>query len=272
MLNMVDVEALVAQAKASGATRIEVDVPLLASYSEDACVSQTQWMASPQYNKNYAWLHVDADGVPFYAGTGRGAYAWQKNGGFAWEWFVRERLGGEYRVVVLAFGMTDAHAQSIFEQMLEMYNTMLLNQSSFHRGMDYAALEEERVKKDAIRPFYRKVRLRKPARQIFETAKQALALQYELNPYRTEMGRFGEVLKAMDAYAPLSPSFIAYIVEWHIAQDDIPAAKAALEEFKSRAPGQSRHERVVQLTDIVEHGRFVSRPQWLAHSLDKDVQ
>ncbi|MGZ0119554.1 hypothetical protein [Stenotrophomonas rhizophila] len=272
MFKIVDVEALVSQAKASGASRIEVDVTLLATYSEEACITQTQWMGSPHCNKNYAWLHVDAEGIPFYAGYGRGARAWQKNGGYAWEWFVREQLGGDYRVAILAVGMTDAHAQAIFEQMLEMYNTKLLNQSSFHRGMDYAALEEERAKKEAIRPFYRMVRHKKPARQIFETAQQALAMQYALDPHRTETGRFGEVLKAMDAYTPLSPSFIAYIVEWYVGRGDIPAAKAALEGFTSRAPRQARHEKIVHLAEIVERGSFATRPKWLDPPNEKDVQ
>lgn len=160
---IVDIEELIAQAKASGVSKISVEVPLLASYTQEACVSQTQWMMLPHHHKHYAWLHVDAEGVPFYAGYGRGPYAWQKNGGIAWEWFVRERLGGEYRVVVLAVGLSEAHIHSIFEQMLEMYNTRLLNQSSFYRGMDYKALKEENDKKRAIRPFYAFVGSKKPA-------------------------------------------------------------------------------------------------------------
>ena len=48
---LVDVEDLVAQAKASGVSRISVDVPLLASYGQEACVSQTQWMTGPHFTK-----------------------------------------------------------------------------------------------------------------------------------------------------------------------------------------------------------------------------
>ncbi|MCC5043008.1 MULTISPECIES: hypothetical protein [Xanthomonas] len=260
---LVDVEELIAQAKMSGVSKISVDVPLLASYSQEACISQTQWMAGPHFNKNYAWLHVDAEGVPFYAGYGRGAFAWQKNGGVAWEWFVRERLGGEYRVVVLAVGMSEAHAQSIFEQMLETYNKRLLNQSSFNRGMDYAALKEENDKKDAIRPYYPIVRSKKPAAMIFQAALTAQNMQYALNPYRTETGRFGEVLRDMDAYQPINTSFITFIVEWHIGQDDLDGAREALAEFKRRAPRHNGHDRITRLDKLVEHGPFYRRPGWL---------
>jgi len=268
---LVDVEELIAQAKASGVSKISVDVPLLASYSNDACVTQTQWMSGPHCTKNYAWLHVDGEGVPFYAGYGRGAFAWQKNGGIAWEWFVRERLGGEYRVVVLAVGMSEAHAQSIFEQMLEMYNTRLLNQASFHRGMDYAALKIENEKKAAIRPYYRIVMSKKPAAEIFQAALTAQQMQYDLNPYRTETGRFGEVLKAMDAYQPINTSFITYIIEWHMGQDDLAAARDALEEFKRRAPRHNDHDRVTRLDKLVARGRFFRRPQWLGPVNEKDI-
>lgn len=260
---LVDVEELVARAKASGMREISVDIPLLASYSQEACVSQAQWMMGPHFNKNCTWLHVGADGVPFYAGYGRGVFAWQKNGGIAWEWFVRERLGGEYGVVVVAVGMSDAHAQSIFEQMLEMYNERLLNQTSFYRGMDYAALKEENEKSAAIRPYYPVVRSKKPAAVIFEAALKAQKMQYDLNPYRTETGRFGEVLRDMDAYQPINTSFITFIVEWHMAQGDVEAARTALNEFKHRAPRHSSHVRITRLNKLVERGRFYRRPAWL---------
>lgn len=260
---LIDVVELIAQAKASGVSKISVDVPLLASYTQDACVSQTQWTTGPHYNRNYAWLHVDREGLPFYAGYGRGAFAWQKNGGIAWEWFVRERLGGEYRVVVLAVGMSEVHAQSIFEQMLEMYNKRLLNQSNFHRGIDYAALKEENDKKAAIRPYYIVMRSKKPAAEVFQAALAAQKMQYELDPYRTETGRFGEVLRDMDAYHPINTLFITFIVEWYMGQDDLVAAREALAEFKRRAPRCSDHDRITRLDKVVARGRFFRRPGWL---------
>ncbi|MGV1121208.1 MULTISPECIES: hypothetical protein [Xanthomonas translucens group] len=263
MFRIVDIEQIVSRAKASGQARVEVEAPMLKNYGAHAVVRQATWMSGVHKDKFYAWLHVTSEGEPFYAGWGRGDQAWVKNGGNAWEWFVRERLGGEYEVVVLVVSQVNEHVVSIFEQMLEIYSTMLLNQSNFHRGMDCAALQEEHDKKAAILPFYQKVRQKKPARQIFEAAQQALGMQYDLDPWRTETGRFGEVLKAMGAYQPINTSFITFIVEWHIGQDDLSAAKAALEEFKSRAPYQASHDRVLRLDKLVEQERFFRRPQWL---------
>lgn len=98
---------------------------------------------------------------------------------------------------------------------------------------------------------------------IFQAALTAQNMQYALNPYRTETGRFGEVLRDMDAYQPINTSFITFIVEWHIGQDDLDGAREALAEFKRRAPRHNGHDRITRLDKLVEHGRFYRRPGWL---------
>lgn len=263
MFKIVDVEAVVAQARAAGLSNVSVEVPLLRTYDEAETVTQTEWMNGVHQGKNYVWLHVDGKGEPFYAGWGRGVHAWQKNGGHAWEWFVRERLGGEYGVVVLAVGMSEAHAQSIFEQMLETYNILLLNQSSFFRGMDYDALKEENAKKDAIRPYYQIVRKKKDPQAVFHAACRAQQMQYDLNPRRTETGRFGEVLEAMNAFHSVNGSFITYVIEGLIGCGDFVAARDELEKFKSKAPQLATQKTILRLENIIARGGFVRTPKWL---------
>ena len=144
MFKMVDVDEVVANAKALGIPTVELELPLKASYGDEASITQTAWMASKHRDKNYVWLHVDAEGVPFYAGQGYGAHAWEKKGGHAWEWFVREELGGDYRVVILAVGMTQSHAECLLEQMQATYAGRLLIQSDMNRGrLNYEAMEED---------------------------------------------------------------------------------------------------------------------------------
>ncbi|HFJ9692219.1 TPA: hypothetical protein ACG46E_004221, partial [Stenotrophomonas maltophilia] len=99
--------------------------------------------------------------------------------------------------------------------------------------------------------------------EIFEAALTAQKMQYELDPYRGETGRFGEVLKAMDASQPVNDFFITTIVEWYMGQGDLDAAKAAFEEFKKRAPRSAESRRVTRLEKLLERGRFYRRPGWL---------
>ncbi len=113
MFRIVDIEQIVSRAKASGRTRVEVEAPMLKNYGADAVVRQATWLSGVHKDKFYAWLHVTSEGEPFYTGWGRGDQAWVKNGGIAWEWFVRERLGGEYGVVVLVVSQVDLPPPSV---------------------------------------------------------------------------------------------------------------------------------------------------------------
>lgn len=171
-------------------------------------------------------------------------------------------MGGEYRVVVLAVGMSEAHAQSIFEQMLEVYKKRLLNQTSFHRGMGYAALKEENDKKTAIRPYYVVVRSKKPAAVIFEVALTAQKCSTTSTPTAWKRA---DLVKCCgtDVYQPINASFITYIVEWYMGQGDIETAREALAEFRRRAPRHNSHERITRLDKLVGRGRFYRRPGWL---------
>lgn len=260
---IVDVDEILATAKARGHSQVDLDVPMMKTYGQDAAITQTAWMSGKHHSKNYVWLHIDADGDPFYAGHGRGADAWTRNGGGVWEWFVRERLGGEYRVVILATGMNDDHALSVYEQMLEIYNKRLLNQNSFHRGMDYKALAEEHQTAAGLRPIYEKIYQAKDRHELYRLALEGQEIQYRINYERTETGRYGEVLIAMGAWQPVNTVFITHIIEGYLTQGDVDGARAALAEFKAKAPYLHEHKKVIRLQRMADLGGFIRKPRWM---------
>lgn len=221
-------------------------------------LTQTQWMANPRSDTLHVWLHVDDNGEPFFAGRGRGATAWRRNGGPAWEWFVEERLGGCYGVVILEDDLTDADSVALLDRVLKVYNLKLLNQGNPHRKFDYAALGPEGpgpIHYDGVRQL------------ADEDHRLALALEAQQLQYNSnggtggECGRFGEVLRDMGAHRTINAFFIGYIVEGYMVQGDVDAARCALDEFLRHAPEFAEHPKIVRLRKIVDRGTFKRRPR-----------
>lgn len=264
MFKMIDADELVANAKALGLKTVELEVPLKASYGEDAAITQTAWMTSKHRDKNYVWLHVDAEGVPFYAGQGYGAHAWEKKGGHAWEWFIRNELGGDYRVVILAVGISSDQAESLLKQVQGTYAGRLLIQNDMSRGkLNYEAMEEDGRINMQLRHYYDVVGDTTDRDQLFENAKAAQKLQYQRCPEKAETGRFYEVLGAMNAFQSVNTFFITHVIEGYLARGDVEGAREALAEFKQKAPILIDHAKVVRLQKMVDLGGFMRVPKWV---------
>src|SRR5688572_3039002 len=141
------------------------------------CTVRQAWLQSPWQRVLYVYMHLDDQGEPFYVGRGRGATAWEANGGPAWEWFVRERLGGCYHVLVLAKDLTDEQSAQTLEELLAAYGPRLLNVANCHRGMNYAALETNGRLRKQLRPFYDQIEKILNPNERLAMARQAIDIQ-----------------------------------------------------------------------------------------------
>lgn len=238
--------------------RLSVEINLPRRFDASFIRTQSEWMASAHQEDLYLWFHVDETGDPFYAGRGRGTTAWDRHGGVAWEWFVRERLGGSYQVAILATGLTEEHSSALLEQVMEAYGMFLLNQSNMHRGMDYAALDAYHKTKAQIRPLYDLVSKAAPHQRL-ALALQAQRLQYQLSGRSNETGRFGEVLDAMGAIQTVDQFFIHHIVEGLMEAGQVDEARFALAEYLQHAPRLAEARKIQRLQKIVDRGTFRRR-------------
>ena len=100
------------------------------SFNVADAVDKTQWLSVHHLSNLYVWLHIDNLGVPFYAGRGRQADAWDWHGGIAWEYYVGECLGGSYHIVIPAFDLDEYQSQVILANYLLDYGSVLLNQNN----------------------------------------------------------------------------------------------------------------------------------------------
>lgn len=243
-------------------SRLSVEINLPRRFDAAFIRTQDEWMASEYRDDLYVWFHVDGTGDPFYAGRGRGTTAWDRNGGVAWEWFVRERLGGSYQVAIMATGLDDPQSEALLDQVMEMYGPFLLNQSNWHREMDYKALETYHACKARVQPFYDQVANADPSQRL-ELALEAQRLQYELEllGIKTETGRFGEVLADMGALHSINQFFIPYIVEGLMEMRRVEDAREALAEYLRRAPRHAQAKKIQRLQKIVDRGTFKRRTQ-----------
>lgn len=220
--------------------------------------SRAQWMTDPAHQSLYVWLHVDDSGDPFYAGRGRGAYAWEVNCGPAWEWYVRHRVGGSYEVAIHAHSLTDAQSEQLLDQLLAQHADQLLNRVNFHRRYDCSAQRE--MGPDGS--YYDRVQDATDPEEQMRIALEAQQLQYRSGGPTGETGRFGEVLAAMGAHGPqVNNFFIPHIVEGYMVQGKVDEARAALSEFLQHAPNAMASSTIRRLQKIVDRGTFKRRPR-----------
>lgn len=218
--------------------------------------SRALWLADPAHDSLHVWLHVDAEGDPFYVGRGRGAYAWEVNCGPAWEWYVRHRLGGSYEVSIQAHSLTDTKSEQLLEGLLANYADKLLNRVNFHRRFDGTV--ERNPGPHSV--YYDGVRDATDPDEQLRLAEEAQQLQYLSGGPTGETGRFGEVLEAMGATRPqVNNFFIPYIVEGLMVKGEVEAARAALAEHLRYAPHAASVSTIARLQKIVDRGTFKRR-------------
>ena len=222
-------------------------------------VRESEWLSGPHCRSLYVWLHIDDTGAPFYAGRGRGATAWERNGGLAWQYYVTHRLGGCYHVIIPAYGLDDQQSEAILQEYLEACGPRLLNQSNHNRGMDFAAYARRRPLDTELRPLYALLPSADTVEQRVEIAKRGLELQYEINGIRLETGLFGEVLREMGADCSINMFFIKPLIEGLVESGRPDEARASLATFLGNAPHHASAPTMQRLKKIAARGTLVRR-------------
>jgi len=101
-------------------------------------------MASPTADQAkpkrcYVYAHQSLDGVPFYIGKGQDGRAWSKDRDANWQRFVKTRLAGKYKVVVLADNLTERQAEELESDWITQEADTLVNWISPGRRTDFEA-------------------------------------------------------------------------------------------------------------------------------------
>ncbi len=228
---------------------------LQARYDLSQVIDKRDWLSWPVSQDLYVYLHLDHEGVPFYAGRGRTDRAWAVNGGHAWKWFVENRMGGEVPVYILDRALDDDESHELLEQVKSFHGLTLLIRANYARGMDYAAIERYWQQRANVQPFYKLVPQEKDEEIRLALAMEAQELQYQIDGHSTETGRFGEVLSAMGAVQDINGFFIKNIVEGLVMHGQLDDARYELDRFKKRAPRIN----VDKLENIIARGKFKRR-------------
>ena len=222
-------------------------------------VSRSAWMAGPSRDELHVWLHVTDEGEPFFVGRGRGATAWERNGGLAWEWFVREELGGSYHVVIPASDLDERGSQILVDAVMSAHWDKLLNQYNIHRPAGGPDSDRRWEIIGQLKPYYDQVKQTEDDELRAKLALEAQELQYEASTIRVEQGRFGEVLQKMNADRATNVYFIKPLIESLMRLGRVEEARQQMARFKELAPAEYRSPTGTKLQVIVDRGTFRKR-------------
>ena len=227
-------------------------------YDLSKTIDCATWLRSVDSANLYVYLHLDNEGVPFYAGRGRNDRAWTVDGGSAWRWFVEHHMGGEVPVCILSQNLDEYSSEDLLEQVKTRHGLSLLIRANGHRGMDYKALDAYWEAKKNLRPYYDMIRNEKDDDIRLDIAIEAQEQMYQLDTYKTEHGRFGAIADEMcGASNNVNSFFIKYVVEGLMLQGKVEEASEELDRFK-RKKGRGNIDR---LEKIVARGTYKRRPR-----------
>ena len=74
----------------------------------------------------------------------------------------------------------------------------------------------------------------------------------------------------MNAFQSVNTYFITHVIEGFLARADVEGARAALTEFKEKAPSLVDHTKIVRLQKMVDLGGFMRVPQWVKDMAGKN--
>ena len=144
----------------------------------------------------YVYAHVDRNGTIFYVGKGTGRRAWSDDRHYLWHRYLATRTSGQYKVLILADGLSADDAERLESRWLSQEVKTLVNWINLARKSDYAEIARCRDLRDANRT------LIKSARDLEKTAPEEAASKYaealaELDKYafiNSELGLVGELI------------------------------------------------------------------------------
>lgn len=190
----------------------------------------------------YVYAHLGPDRVPFYIGKGTGSRAWSTDRDAQWHRFVRTRCDSAYEVMIVAEDLDDEDALELEEGLIAKHGATLTNWVNPGRQLDYAALDRFHMLRDANTGFISATRPLEESdpetavarhRQAIEQMHEFCAIPYEtglvadlrneighprhgdiaaldrLTLVLRRLGRFGEIVEAVDAYFKRYPAWVS---------------------------------------------------------------
>ena len=188
-------------------------VSLQDNFPDSCTYTSESWLSSPHSSGLYVFLHLDEDGVPFFAGRGRADAAWNRHGGYLWERFVREALGGSYRVVVVASSLDDAQSESILEACVSNYARSLLNTAAICRGRPVTERIDDPSRTSRLAEVYGEVDREQDPKLKLSLALEGQQLQYDLQRRVEIPESTRSVVNEMQSYTGINLFFIRPIIE-----------------------------------------------------------
>lgn len=111
--------------------------------------------ASDQTNPKdtYVYGHFDLSDAVFYIGKGTARRAWSDDRHILWTRYVEKYLKGEYRVRILADGLSADDAEILESELIAQHGDQLVNWVNYGRMSDFKTLERFHMLRDANRKF-----------------------------------------------------------------------------------------------------------------------
>lgn len=148
----------------------------------------------------YVYGHSDPSGKLFYIGKGSGRRAWSRDRDRIWNHYVNTCLHGDYRVVILADGLTSEAAEALEEEWIDRENEGLINRQNMARSIDLAELTRRDELMNRAKSLTDKAISceRTNREQAIAYYKEAYSLLKLYSRIQFESGLYGEIMSKMN--------------------------------------------------------------------------